>query len=261
MSRETEPNRIDERRRSFGAVAATYDHIRPGYPDQLFDDLLAFAGTPLDRVLEVGAGTGRATAALLGRGLDVHAVEPDPAMAAVLGERLPSVRLSIGGFEATPHDGPYDLLVSAQAWHWVDPGLRWARAASLLRPGGTLGLFWNHDRTADRQLGAVLQEAHDRWTPGIAIDYDVPGEELATHDDWPGRHPGKLGDFGDFETRHYHWQRTLTGTDYVVLLSTMSAYLVRPVEARQRLFAEVLELVGDQVVLRMDTILELAHRR
>ena len=254
-------SRVEERKHSFGAVAETYDRIRPGYPDELFDDLLSYAGRPLHRVLEVGAGTGRATAALVARGLDVHAVEHDPAMAAVLQDRLPSVRVSVGGFETTPHDGPYDLVVCAQAWHWIDPEERWSRAASLLRPGAGLGLFWNHDRTADRELGAALQEAHDRWTPGISVDYDVPGDELAARDEWPGRYPGKLDELGDFETRHYQWRRTLSGADYVVLLSTMSAYLVRPLEARQALFGEVMDLVGDEIVLQMDTILELARRR
>jgi SAM-dependent methyltransferase len=254
-------SRVEERKRSFGAVAAAYERIRPGYPEQLFDDLLSWADPPLERVLEVGAGTGRATAVLVGRGLDVHAVEHDPAMAAVLQSRLPQVRLSVGGFETTPHDGPYDLVVSAQAWHWIDPDQRWSRAASLLRPGGTIGLFWNHDRTGDHEVGAALQEAHDRWTPGITIDYDLPGEDLAQHEAWPGRYPGQLDDFTGFETRHYHWQRTLSGRDYVELLSTMSAYNVRPVEARQALFAEVLDIVGAQIVLRMDTILDLARRR
>lgn len=258
MTHDDVIERSDERKRSFGAVAHAYDRIRPGYPDELFDDVLAFASGPLDRVLEVGAGTGRATAALLARGLDVHAVEPDPAMAAVLQARLPLVRLSVGGFETTPTDGPYDLLVSAQAWHWVDRETRWARAASMLRPAGTLALFWNHD-TVDPEVGAALQEAHDRWTPGITVEYAStdPGKPVA----WPANVPSLLEDFGDFSARHYDWRRTLSGSDYVALLSTISDYLVRPVAARRALFAEVLDIVGDEIVLRMGTLLELARRR
>ena len=245
------------RSRSFGAVAETYDRIRPGYPAELFDDLLAYAG-PIRRVLEVGAGTGRATVELVARGLAVHAVEHDAAMASVLAERLPSVEVTVGGFETDPTDGPYDLLVSAQAWHWIDPHLRWSRAAQCLSPGGALALFWNHDSLQDASLRARLQDAHERWTPGIQVEDVGPGGDPLA--DWPGPHLLKLAEFTDVQALRYEWQRTLSGPDYVQLLSTMSAYGVRPAEHRDGLFEEVLEIVGDELTLTMATVLYLARR-
>jgi SAM-dependent methyltransferase len=245
------------RARSFGAVADAYDRIRPGYPAQLFDDLLAYAG-PVGRALEVGAGTGRATAELVARGLAVHAVEHDPAMASVLASRLPTVEVTVGGFETEPTDGPYDLLVSAQAWHWIDPDQRWVRAAQCLRPGGALALFWNHDLPADELLRVQVQAAHDEWTPGIRVDDEAPmGDVLA---EWPGPQLAELTDFADVQAHRYGWERTLTGVDYVELLSTMSAYSVRTAEARAGLFDALLEIVDDAIVLSMETVLYLARR-
>lgn len=245
------------RARSFGAVADAYDRIRPGYPAALFDDLLAYAG-PVGRVLEAGAGTGRATAELVARGLAVHAVEHDPSMASVLSSRLPSVEVSVGGFETEPTDGPYDLLVSAQAWHWMDPHLRWARAASCLRPGAALALFWNLDLPGDDAQRALVQDAHDRWTPGIRVDDRPPVVDLLA--EWPGPHLAELPEFTDLEARRYAWERSLSGADYVELLSTMSAYNVRPAEAREGLFAELREIVADPILLDMETVLYLARR-
>jgi trans-aconitate methyltransferase len=245
------------RARSFGAVADAYDRIRPGYPAAMFDDLLAYAG-PVGRVLEVGAGTGHATAELVARGLAVHAVEHDAAMASVLASRLPTVEVTVGGFETEPTDGPYDLLVAAQAWHWIDPHQRWIRAAECLRSGAALALFWNHDVPCGEPQRLLLQAAHDRWTPGIRIDDAVPvGDAVAQ---WPATHLAKLAEFTDVAARRYNWERSLSGHDYVELLSTMSAYNVRPAEARESLFAEVLEIVGDEVVLSMETVLYLARR-
>jgi SAM-dependent methyltransferase len=246
-----------QRASSFGAVAAAYERVRPGYPDAMFDDLLEYAG-PVSRVLEAGAGTGRATAVLAGRGLSVHAVEHDAAMASVLVARLPSVQVTVGAFETTPLEVPYDLLVSAQAWHWMDPHLRWAKAASCLRPGGTLALFWNHDLPSDPDLCRLLQAAHDRWTPGIRVGDRPSADNLLG--EWPGPHLLELRDFTDVEARGYAWRRRLTGEEYVALLSTMSAYNVRPSDAREGLFAEVLEIVGDELVLDMGTALYLARR-
>jgi hypothetical protein len=53
----------------FGEVAELYDQARPSYPAVLFDDVIAFAPQS-PRVLEVGAGTGKATVLLAERGLE-----------------------------------------------------------------------------------------------------------------------------------------------------------------------------------------------
>ena len=254
----TAPSMASLRARSFGPVADSYDRIRPGYPAELFDDLLGYASPPVVRVLEVGAGTGRATLALSQHGLIVQAVEPDPLMAAVLRERVPSAQVTVGSFEQAPVDSAYDLLVSAQAWHWIDPLVRWTRAAEVLRPGGSLALFWNHDHPADPEVAARLQAAHDRWTPDIRIDDPLPEGDAA--DQWPGPHLAQLSAFTDLESRRYSWQRVLSGQDYVELLSTMSKYRVQSEATRSALLADLLDVAGDQVVVSMDTVLYLARR-
>src|SRR3954468_21450207 len=68
--------------RSCGAAAADYDKYRPRYPDQLVDDVVATLSGR--RVLEVGAGTGIATAAFAARGMAMTCLEPDAEMAAML---------------------------------------------------------------------------------------------------------------------------------------------------------------------------------
>jgi SAM-dependent methyltransferase len=77
------------RARSFGAAADEYERARPTYPDAAVDWLLP-AG--VDTVLDLGAGTGKLTRALVGRGLDVIAVEPLDDMRAILERELPDVR-------------------------------------------------------------------------------------------------------------------------------------------------------------------------
>ncbi|MGH3285537.1 MAG: class I SAM-dependent methyltransferase, partial [Streptosporangiaceae bacterium] len=128
-----------------------------------------------------------ATRGLTARGLDVTCIEPDPKMADILARRLaggPPVRIERQTFESARLDGPFDGLVSAQAWHWTDHATRLDRAARLLRPGGFLGLIWN---------GGIVH-------PGAAFQaiealYDAVG--LAGHD--PGRrrsHCARRDDYG-----------------------------------------------------------------
>jgi protein-L-isoaspartate O-methyltransferase len=75
----------DRRRLSFGAVAEADDRARPSYPPALVGDVLEFVGLDPgsgDRVLEVGAGTGKATVVFAERGANVVALEPSAEMAA-----------------------------------------------------------------------------------------------------------------------------------------------------------------------------------
>jgi SAM-dependent methyltransferase len=129
------------RARSFGAAADSYERARPDYPEAAVDWLLP-AGT--GTVLDLAAGTGKLTRALVARGLDVVAVEPLAEMRATLASALPEIRALEGTAEAIPlPDASVDAITVAQAWHWVDPERAAAEAARVLRPGGTLGLAWN----------------------------------------------------------------------------------------------------------------------
>lgn len=136
----SEPYDLDAHARSFGAAADAYARARPGYPDDAVDFLVG----PAHRVLDLGAGTGKFTASLAARGLDVVAVEPSTRMLAQLRAALPGVEAHEGSAEATGlPDASVDAVVVAQAWHWVDPARAVPEVARVLRPGGTLGLVWN----------------------------------------------------------------------------------------------------------------------
>ena len=127
---------FEQHARSFGSAVDAYEHGRPGYPAAVADWLVPSGS---QRLVDVGAGTGKFTRTLLGRGAEVVAVEPDPAMRARLAALLPDVRAVDGTGEAMPlPDGSADAVTFAQSWHWVDPVAGVAEVARVLRPGGVL---------------------------------------------------------------------------------------------------------------------------
>jgi len=127
--------------RSFGGVADAYDRGRPTYPREAAVWLTS--DKPLS-VLELGAGTGKLTEQLVALGHDVHATEPDPRMLAILEKNLPGVRVSQATAEEIPAgDASYDVVVSAQAFHWFDYDKALPEIARVLRPRGRLSLVWN----------------------------------------------------------------------------------------------------------------------
>jgi ubiquinone/menaquinone biosynthesis C-methylase UbiE len=75
--------------RLFNEMPELYDRVRPGYPDELFADLVTITG--MDKgssVLEVGCGTGQATRSLAALGCSVTAIEPGAEMAALARQRI-----------------------------------------------------------------------------------------------------------------------------------------------------------------------------
>jgi SAM-dependent methyltransferase len=153
-----------DRRRagSFGDVAEQYDRVRPEYPVELVDALLA--GGPRT-VLDVGCGTGISSRLFIARGCDVVGLEPDSRMAEVARRR--GVRVESGTIEEwDAGTRRFDLLTAGQSWHWVEPQRGAAKAAAALRPGGRIGLFWNQAKPGP-SVRAALDAAYARHAPEL----------------------------------------------------------------------------------------------
>ncbi len=128
---------------AFGRGSDRYDRLRPSYPADAADWLLEDTrrGAP---VADVGAGTGKFTAALLERGLDVIAVDPSPDMLDQLRKRLPQARTQVGSGEATGLvDASVEFASFAQSWHWVDPTAGAAELGRVVASGRAVGMLWN----------------------------------------------------------------------------------------------------------------------
>ena len=161
-----------QQRTVFGEDAELYDRRRPSYPAALMDDIVGLVETPA-RAIDVGCGTGKATDLLAARGVTGVAVDPDARMAALAAARLASYRgwrVDVADFERwTPTNGdvPFDLVVSAQAWHWIDPAVRVAKGLSLLRSGGWLALVWNRPGDQSSALRQALDSIYAELVPEV----------------------------------------------------------------------------------------------
>ncbi len=138
----------EEKATSFGSVADSYDRVRPG-PAAAALDWLVPAGCEV--AVDLAAGTGLFTRALLGRAARVVAVEPDARMREVLARRSPGVDVREGRGEAMPlPDASADAVFVSTAWHWLDLPRAVPEIARVLRPGGRLGVIWtSRDRDED----------------------------------------------------------------------------------------------------------------
>ena len=126
---------------AFAEVAGAYERGRPGYPDEAVQWLVGL--DPRD-VVDLGAGTGKLTRALVGLGHRVTAVEPLDEMRAELEAALPDVHAVAGRAESMPlPDSSADVVTSAQAFHWFDHDDALPEIGRVLRPRGRIALVWN----------------------------------------------------------------------------------------------------------------------
>jgi SAM-dependent methyltransferase len=229
-------------RTTFDRAADLYQDARPEYPERLFDRLIDITGLkPGDRVLEVGAGPGKATVPLARRGLRVTALEPGPALAARARQNLANYDVDIveASFEEwNGASGGYAAVLAATAWHWVDPEVRYVAAARSLQPGGYLAT-WGAEH--------IFPTGGDPFFEDIQEVYDAIGEGRPEDARRPA--PGQLQDqsaeinaSGLFEVvtvEHFDWTVDYDTEGYIRLLSTFSGHIAMAAEDREQLFTEI----------------------
>ena len=259
VSRET-------RRATFDEDAELYDRARHGYPAELLDDLANLAGIQAGtRVLEIGPGTGQATRSLVDRGAEVVAVELGASLAALLQRNLPTVKVILADFDTwSVPESAFDAVAGFTAWHWLDPATRAVRAATALRPGGSLATVTTvHVAGGTETFFDAAQLCYERWDPetppgGVrpprADDVPLAYDEV---DDSPLFEPA--------ERRRIQTSRTYRTGEYVDALRTYSGHRVLEPQRRKLLLDCIAALIdadyGGQVTKRYLYELRVARRR
>ncbi len=257
MSAETPLYENRRRAMSFGGVATQYDRARPTYPPALIDRLMEWSP---HQVLDVGCGTGKASRLMIARDCDVLGVEPDASMAAVA--RTHGVTVEAGTFEQwDARHRMFDLVMSGQAWHWVEPEAGTAKAASVLHPGGHLAVFWNRGRH-DPETAAALDAVYMRIAPSIAI----PSADLRPPIEAPDTRVGALESssaFSGLEVQEFSWETVYDRDAWLDLIATHSDHVTLPDAVRIELLdavGDVIDRRGGSMPLHYSTLLVVATR-
>lgn len=252
-------------RTSFNRVARLYDEARPGYPEALIEDVLSSSGIPPGgRILEIGCGTGKATVSFARRGYSMLCLELGENLAAVARENCrpyPRVEIQTTAFEAWALQAQsFDLVISAQAFHWIPPEIGYPKVQQALKESGTMALFWNQYPASHTEFFQALAEVYRTITPQLAEFTN----KVSCEDEIRQREAEieATGLFRQLVVRQYPWQQQYTADQYIRLISTYSHHLNLAEETRRDLFAAIRELIqahGGRVTRPYVTVLYLAE--
>ncbi len=252
-----EPHRHRQAAESFGVDAERYDRTRPAYPPELIDHLVAAA--PGRETLDVGIGTGIEARQFQAAGCHVLGIEPDPRMAEFA--RRSGIDVEIAKFEAwEPAGRRFDLLVSGQAWHWVDPVPGAAKAAEVLRPGGVWAAFW-HVPEPPEAVTDALADAYWRFVPDAPIDLkNVPKQPADPYGPLIAKVADGLREAGGFrepERIRHDWDRVHTRDEWLDQLPTFGSLTWVEPAVQEQILAEVGEMIdrlGGRFTTRYATV-------
>jgi SAM-dependent methyltransferase len=233
----------------FGRDPSLYESGRPDYPERVYELLSDRCGLgAASRAFEVGAGTGQATVRLAEAGGSVAAIEPDPALAAALSEKVhefPNVSVHVAPFEETPPEDSFDLGVAATSFHWIDPAVGLPKVRTLLVPGGWWAMWWTV--FMDPECPDPFYEATDSILaplsrrpsagaaggPPLALDLDRRRAEL------------KAAGMVNVETEVIRWAARLDAKEIRSLYSTFSSIAQLPAPKREAVLDAVEAVAKD----------------
>lgn len=218
---------------SFGKAVADYERGRPDYPAEAIHWIVQHVSASPIEAVDVGAGTGKFTRALVAAGLQVTAIEPIREMRDQLVRNLPTIQVQEGTAEATGLPaGSADLVTFAQSWHWVDVESASREIARVLRADGVLALVWNVWDDSEPWLNELIGIIGP--SPAELYDSLEPALGTAFH----------RTDFAEFS-----WFDELTREEILAMVTSRSYIITMPEQKRSDVLARVSRLLDTHPAL------------
>jgi ubiquinone/menaquinone biosynthesis C-methylase UbiE len=219
--------------RPFELVADVYERARPEYPAEavvwMAEQLDLRAGRT---VLDLGAGTGKLSRALVRTGARVIAVEPGEAMLAQLRQAVSEAEALHGAAEAIPlRDESVDAVTVGQAFHWFRHDEALPELHRVLRAGGGVALVWN-SRDQDSSLQRRVSELIEPLVQARAAAWDS------------SRYLRESELFGPVEERRFRFVHELDADGLVDRILSISFIAAAPAQKRGELERKLRKLVA-----------------
>lgn len=241
----------------YKGIAEIYDEIRPSYPKELIQDVISKTGLKLnDSLLEIGAGTGKATVQFAEKGFAIHAIELGEDMGELLKRKcinFPKVSLDIASFEewSCTDSEKYNMIYCAQAFHWLDTNIKYKKCSKLLKDDGYLVLFWytpsESELPVTREINRKVDEIIQKYVSNYFVDNGKPERRAHTGVYQEDARKAEIETSGLFELVHkieYAQETKNNAQQYLKARKSVPA------------FASILDGLEDKTIAEMDNEIE-----
>jgi SAM-dependent methyltransferase len=253
---------IEYLRTTFNSNPECYDQMRPVYPEALVNDVIRLSEIPEGgEILEIGCGTGKATEMFASRGYAMFCLDIGTDLAAVAARKFrdsANIQIAVSSFEEWNSGGRlFDLVIAATSFHWVDPAIACVKSAALLKPNGSLAVFWNTHIRQDEGFFLRVQDIYRACAPSMM--------SAATNTNPNDYRPASMALFANPIVRSYKWAVKYSAKEYVDLLGTYSDHINLPAVERRNLLSGIADLIdreyGGRVLRHYETILRLQRKK
>lgn len=246
----------------FNRMASYYDRYRPGYPEMIIRAVRDKIGEKANiRVLEIGAGSGKATAQFAPFGWEMLCLEPGEDLAAEGRRRFAGRNITFAASRLEEYSLPdscFDAVISAQAFHWIEKPLGFRLCAAALKQNGWLMPFWNIEflgKSAEDQTLLAVLEQYGAFTATMK-ESDYPGRVTRISDEISAS-----GCFDRPEIIQERWTKVFTAEEYFGYILTGSVFSRSPEEQKQACFAALKTLEAKYGGIRRQFVCELYAAR
>lgn len=227
----------------FNQAADYYDKYRPGYPKDIINSIIEETGMKNgSRIIEIGAGSGKATELFAGRGFNILCIEPGEDLVKIGNDKFKNDTISFkcSRFEQYDFaDQDWDVVLAAQAFHWVPQPQGYEKCADVLKTGGHLAVFWNMYITYDNALDNELLALSNKYG-GFADFLSEKDCETRIHSIVSDIENSKL--FSKPKVFRKLWKQDYTAEEYFGFVSTGNRFIQKSEDEKAAAFLDIVDL-------------------
>lgn len=255
---------------TFDTVASTYEKLRPGYVDELYQTIFYYA--PINntsRVVEIGIGGGQATLPFLKTGCNLTAIDYGENFCKICRKKFKeytNFSAISGKFEDVDFkNNEYDLIYSASAFHWVSEEIGYKKVYAMLKDGGVFARFANHPYR-DKGKPALSKEIDEIYAEYYYKYHNKEPEKPVEYSEEQARNRALIAEkygFKDIRYKLFYRTRIFSAKEYTMLMGTYSDHIAIEEKIRTEFFSEIENAInrhGGEITI-YDTIdLQLARK-
>ena len=159
---------MEEKALHFDDNSNIYDDVRPGYPQEIYNEIATHKDINHNsRILEIGAGNGIASQEIYKNWKsNMVLVEPGENLCKLLDKKFKEnkdIRIENTTYEDFKNEYPFDVIISATAFHWLDLSIKYKKSFELLKDDGLLIVFWNNYGIQNEEIGERIQQVYNKY--------------------------------------------------------------------------------------------------